>query len=268
MKHSFQDHLGRAVEIEYPPRRIVSLCPSLTETLFTLDPVGEIVGRTEYCIHPADRVETAERIGGTKNIDLASVFKLLPDLVIAEQEENRKADVEALAAEVPVFVFDVRNYEQALGAIHDLGSIIGQQDQATQLVTEITARFARLRPRSRYTAAYLVWKDPYLAVGCDTYIHSLLEVCGMQNVCADLPGRYPTITPATLRGLSPNLLLLPSEPYPFDETHIADLVPQMPDTRIILVDGEMFSWYGSRMKPAADYLWRFLAQIEAISPES
>lgn len=268
MKHSFQDHLGRVVEIEYPPRRIVSLCPSLTETLFTLDLAGGIVGRTEYCIHPADQVETVERIGGTKNIDVASVFKLHPDLVIAEQEENRKADVEALAAQVPVYVFDVRNYEQALGAIHDLGSITGRQDQATQLVTEITTRFARLWQRSRRTVAYLVWKDPYLAVGRDTYIHSLLELCGLQNVCGDLPGRYPTVTPAELRSLSPSLLLLPSEPYPFDDTHVAELAPQMPDARAILVDGEMFSWFGGRMKPAADYLWRFLAQIEEISPES
>lgn len=261
MRRIFRDHLGREVAIAFPPRRIVSLCPSLTETLFALGLEDEIVGRTSYCVHPAEQVPAVPTVGGTKDVKIQTILDLRPDVVIAEKEENRPEVVETLAAAAAVYVTDVRSYGQAFQAIRDLGAVTDRAPTAEALTAEIAARFARL-PRGRaMTVAYLVWRQPYLAVGRDTYIHSLLEICGLQNVYATLPDRYPTITLVDLQALSPELLLLSSEPFPFDPAHVAELAAQLPRSRVILVDGEMFSWYGSRMLLAAEYLARFLAKI-------
>lgn len=261
MKRIFRDHLGREVAIAFPPRRIISLCPSLTETLFALGLEDEIVGRTSYCVHPAECVSAVPTVGGTKDVTIQAVLDLRPDVVIAGKEENRKEVVEALAAATAVYVTDVRSHGHALQAIRDLGAVTDRAQPAKALTAEIEARFARLPRGRKITAVYLVWRQPYMAVGRDTYIHSLLEICGLHNVCVTLPERYPAVTLADLQALSPELLLLSSEPFPFDHTHAAELARHLPRSRVMLVDGEMFSWYGSRMILAAEYLTRFLDEI-------
>jgi len=258
---AFEDDLGRVVYLPGPPQRIVSLCPSVTETLFVLGAGPRVVGRTRYCVHPADDVSDVPVVGGTQDVDLEAVLRLRPELVIATREENRRETVDALAAAVPVYVVDVRSYEQALTMIQSLGALTGQVGQAAALVADISGRFSRMARSEGYTAAYLVWLDPCMVAGSGTYIHTLLERCGISNVCAHLPGRYPCVSLSELRRLSPRLLLLPSEPFPFSAQHEAALSLRFPDAIVTSVDGEMFGWYGARMRQAADYLREWLVTL-------
>ena len=262
MHRTVRDDLQRQVTFDFPPRRIVCLCPSLTETLFALDQAEQVVGRTRYCIHPAKHVQSVAVVGGTKDIDIDRVRALKPDLVITEKEENLRQTVESLTASFPVFVYDVTDYQSALRAITNLGALTGRTEHAAALVHDVRQAFAHVRPRRRHRVAYLIWRDPYLAAGGGTYIHALLERCGFENVCADLPGRYPEINVKSLRRLAPTWVFLSSEPLPFDGSHVAELAAQLPAARVIPVDGELFGWYGSRMLAAADYLKQRIRQLD------
>ena len=265
MPKTVTDDLGREVTFEFPPRRLVSLCPSLTETLFALGLNAEVVGRTSYCIHPAERVRNVATVGGTQDIEIDRVHTLNPDLIIAAKEENPQDTVETLAGTFPVYVVDVADFEDALRAIAALGDLTERTAAAATLAGSIRAAFADLRPRTTHRVAYLVWRDPYMAVGADTYICSLLAKCGCANVCAHLTDRYPEVSVETLHKLAPERILLSSEPFPFHDAHVAELAPQFPSARVIRVDGQMFSWYGSRMLPAAEYLKRFAAELDSTS---
>jgi iron complex transport system substrate-binding protein len=263
MRNAVIDDLRHEVTFHFPPRRVVSLCPSLTETLFAVGlDENTIVGRTTYCIHPAEGVQGVPVVGGTKSVDVERIRALEPDLVIAEKEENPRQVVETLAETLPVFVFDVTDFESALRAISTLGALSGRAAQAEKLVADIRAAFAQLHPRRTQRVAYLVWRNPYMAAGQDTYIHALLERCGFENVCAPLAGRYPVITDEVLRDLAPEWILLSSEPFSFDDAHVAELGAQIPTARAIRVDGEMFGWYGSRMLAAARYLEQLVARLD------
>ena len=258
-----QDDLQREVGFKYPPDRIVCLCPSLTETLFDLGLADRIVGRTCYCVHPAGLVDDVAVVGGTKDVEVGRVLDLKPDLVIAEKEENTPTVVSQLAERVPVYVCDVTDYASALGVITNLGRIMDRESAATTLGAKIRATFTGLKPRSDCSAAYLIWKDPYMAVGPGTYIHALLERCGFRNCFADVPQRYFVTALKMLRDRSPACVLLSSEPYSFDKSDAAELAEQLPATRVITVDGEMFSWYGSRMLRAGVYLKQLMSDLEA-----
>jgi iron complex transport system substrate-binding protein len=251
---TFTDDLGRTVKIARPPRRIVCLCPSLTETLFDLGAGERVVGRTRYCVLPAVAVERVAIVGGTKDVDVERVRSLRPDLVIAEKEENPRDTVERLAEEWPAFVFDVTDFESALRAIAMLGRLTDSAAGPEEYIRRIRAAFAALQPLPPTRAAYLIWRNPYRAAGRGTFIHALLERCGFINICADSGGRYPLVEIETLRTLKPECLLLSSEPFPFDETHRRELAAQLLETRVVCVDGQMFGWYGTRMAAAATYL--------------
>ncbi len=263
MSKTVRDDLERDVTFRFPPRRIVCLCPSLTETLFALGLDEQVVGRTRYCIHPAQRVQSVTVVGGTRDIDSDRVRALRPDLVIAAREENPEQVVELLADALPVFVCDVTDYDSALRAVTRLGNLTNRAQQAAALVHGICAAFAELRPNTTHRVAYLIWREPYMAVGCGTYIHALLEKCGFENLCKGLPGRYPEITTGLLRQLAPTWILLSSEPFPFNESHFGELASQIPAVRVVRVDGEMFSWYGSRMLAAAEYLRKLIRRLDA-----
>jgi ABC-type Fe3+-hydroxamate transport system substrate-binding protein len=263
MRTTVRDNAGREVTFAFPPERIVCLCPSLTETLCALGCVGRLVGRTRYCVRPADQVGHVELVGGTRDFDVGRIRALQPDLVIADQEENPRSAVESLAALCPVFVCYVTDCESAVRVIANLGELVDRAEQAATLVRDVRRALARLRPGRRQRVAYLIWRDPYMAAGGDTYIHALLEKCGLDNVCGDLPGRYPEVSIELLRQLDPAWILLSSEPFPFDESHVAEFGGQLPRARVISVDGQMFGWYGSRMLAAADYLERLITDIEA-----
>lgn len=260
VKHVF-DHLGRPVAVPFSPQRIVSLCPSLTETIVALGAGERVVGRTQFCIHPADVLANVMRVGGTKRVKDDVIASLAPDLIIAEKEENPKEIVERLAESYPVYVTDVETYEDALHMIRDLGEIIGAYEEAMQLIREIEAGFAKLTQVESVRAAYFIWQNPYMVAGDHTYIHSLLTRCGFTNVFAGAEGRYPVVTEEDIRAAAPDYLFLSSEPFPFVERHQGELAMRFPDSKIVLVDGEMFSWYGSRMIEAADYLRELVKDV-------
>ena len=255
------DHLGRTVVVPFPPQRIVSLCPSLTETIVELGAGNRLIGRTQFCIHPTDALADVVRVGGTKQVKDDVIASLAPDLIIAEKEENPKGMVERLAESYPVYVTDVETYEHALHMIRDLGRIVDAPQEAKQLISEIEEAFAELQRVESVSAAYFIWQNPYMVAGDHTYIHSLLTRCGFTNVFAAAEGRYPVVTEDDIRRAAPDYLFLSSEPFPFAEKHREEMAELFPDSTVILVDGEMFSWYGSRMLKAGKYLNKMVDSI-------
>ena len=243
------DALGRPVRLAAPPRRIVSLVPSQTELLADLGLDDEVVGLTRFCVHPAGWKAAKTIIGGTKNVDVARVRGLAPDLVIANKEENVREQVEALAAVCPVYVTDVADVADALAMIRAVGALVGRPARAGRLADEIEAGFDALPPAPPRpeSALYLIWRDPWMTVGRDTIIADVMGRGGWTNAAADRD-RYPVLTDDEVRALAPEVVLLSSEPYPFREKHVAEVQALVPGARVALVDGEAFSWYGSRLR--------------------
>jgi len=235
------------------PTRIVSLVPSLTELLFDLGLGRIVVGRTRFCIHPAEFIEKVPVVGGTKNPRLDKIRKLAPDLIIANKEENRKEDVEELQKDFEVMVTEIDTIDEALFAIHDIGWTCGVQDQAKELISKIRQQMEQVPDEPPMSAAYFIWRDPWMSVGRDTYIHSVLDHWKLKNVYGSQT-RYPKTTLHELSLKKPELILLSSEPYPFKEKHIAEVSKFCPGSSVVLVNGEWFSWYGSRMLKAFSQL--------------
>ena len=254
---SFTDSTGTTIHLTTAPRRIVSLVPSQTELLHALGLEEEVVGITRFCVHPTEWFRNKTRIGGTKDVQVQKLLSLQPNLVIANKEENIREQVEAIRQQVPVYTTDVNGLKDALEMIAVIGEITGRSAQARQINDTIREGFRRLEPiPGGPRTAYLIWKDPYMAAGGDTFIHDMLQRCGLTNIYASAQ-RYPVTSVGELKELDTRLLLLSSEPYPFREKHIRELQEALPDTRILLVDGEYFSWYGSRLIGAADYFRQF-----------
>lgn len=243
------------------PQRIISLVPSISELLYDLNLSVEVVGITKFCVHPAEWYQTKEKIGGTKNVNIEKVKALRPDLIIASKEENVQEQVSTLADLFPVFLTDVCTYDDAIIMIKQIGAITAKETQAITISNTIQAEFDILTkaPRSINTT-YFIWKDPYMTIGADTFIHDLLEKIGLKNMFS-VQKRYPQTTLEDLGKLNPQLILLSSEPYPFKEKHIAEIQRFLPTAKVVLVDGEMFSWYGSRMKYMPAYFNKLLAEI-------
>jgi ABC-type Fe3+-hydroxamate transport system substrate-binding protein len=248
----FTDQLGRTIELKEPPKRIISVVPSQTELLYDLG-MDEVIGITKFCVHPESWFRTKTRIGGTKTLNIAKIKELHPDLIIANKEENVKEQIEELEKDFPVFVTDVNILDDAYQMIYQVGKLVGKERRATEMIQQINAGFAQLQKQnSKLQTAYLIWKDPYMTVGGDTFIDDMLYYAGFTNIFSD-KSRYPEITITDLHDRSCELLLLSSEPYPFKQKHIDEIQEQLPNTKIILVDGEMFSWYGSRLLQAPEY---------------
>jgi ABC-type Fe3+-hydroxamate transport system substrate-binding protein len=253
----YTDQLGREVDIPYPPRRIISLVPSQTELLYDLGLGEEVTGITKFCVHPDSWFREKTRIGGTKQLHLEQILALQPDLVIANKEENSAEQVQYLMNHVPVWVSDIRTLENALEMIGSIGEISCKSERAAEISRNISFGFSRLREgvqgQPLLRTAYFIWREPWMVAGGDTFIHDMLQCCGLENVFGDR-ARYPVVDSEQLRAVNCQLILLSSEPYPFKEQHITELARLLPAARVLLVDGEMFSWYGSRLGKAADYL--------------
>ena len=245
-----------------PPRRIVSLVPSQTELLADLGLDAEVVGVTRFCVHPSGWKASKQIVGGTKNVRVDRVEALRPDLVLANKEENVREQVEAIRAFAPVEVTDVATVEDALAMIRRVGALVGRAARADELAEEIARGFGQLGAAEPLRAAYLIWRDPYMSVGGDTFIADMMRRAGLINVFGDRT-RYPTVTPDDLRQAGAEVVLLSSEPYPFQEEHVAELEAAVPGVRVQLVDGEPFSWYGSRMRLAPPYLAALRRQLVA-----
>ncbi|NDJ60085.1 MAG: ABC transporter substrate-binding protein [Chloroflexi bacterium] len=277
--------------VEQPPRRVVSLVPSVTESLFDLGLGDRVRAITDYCIHPADQVARLPRIGGTKNPDVAQIIALSPDLVIANQEENRREDVEALqAANIPVWVTFPRTVREAFNLLWTIMHIFDEPQmvervRAMEWTVDWLERMAETREETTPCRVFApIWLDPLMTFNADTFPHDLLRLCGGQNVFAErdrqyplkadlgeaepyadddprVAGRdtrYPRITLAEVEAAQPDVILLPSEPFAFDESHIPMFaaldVPAAHHNRIHLLDGSLLTWHGTRIARAVSVL--------------
>ena len=253
--------LQRISDLTYLPQRIISLVPSQTELLHDLGLETETIGITKFSVHPAKWFKTKERIGGTKTIKINKINQLQPDLIIANKEENVKEQIDQLAINYPVWITDINNLADGLQMISDIGTLTGKTETVDLLITQIKNAFAGLPIiENPVNTAYLIWRKPYMTIGSDTFIHDIMERCGFKNIFSDKK-RYPETNVDELRTKDCRLLLLSSEPYPFTQKHIAELQLQLPNTKIMLADGEMFSWYGSRLLKAAEYFKQLILQI-------
>ncbi|MFN5317385.1 MAG: ABC transporter substrate-binding protein [Bacteroidia bacterium] len=253
-KRIFTDQLARNIEVSFPPQKIVSLVPSQTELLFDLNLKPFISAITKFCIHPKELVVNMEIVGGTKTIHLDKLASIKPDLIIATKEENTRSEIEEIAKEFPVWISDIKNLEDALIMIKSVGALTNTEVHANEIADAITARFDGLRPMHKLLkAVYLIWRKPYMSVNRHTFIHDMLQRSGFTNLCAEVNERYPEISESALVALNPDVVLLSSEPYPFAEKHIKELSQILPNCRIELVDGELFSWYGTRLLYSPDY---------------
>ena len=262
------DASGVAVELARPPRRIVSLVPSITETLCALGLADALVGITVYCVEPRAIVGGKTKIGGEKNPDLETIRGLEPDLVIANVEENLREHVDALRAwSIPVWVTYPRTVVEGIQLIAELGAVTGAETRAAEMVEQITPLYERVAgaaARRRPVAVfYPIWRGPYMTINRDTYIHDMLRVCGARNVFGDRAERYPAVTLDEVAAQRPDVILLPDEPFRFRRAHVADFtgyadVPAVRDGRIHLVDGKPFSWHGPRIAEALRLLPRLI----------
>ncbi|TQR21712.1 ABC transporter substrate-binding protein [Psychrobacillus vulpis] len=252
MANLITDHLGRQMNISMPPKRIVSICPAITETLFALGLDKEIVGRTKYCIFPQGIVEKVPIVGGTKEVNVEKIRELQPDLILAEKEENTEEIVHTLEKIAPVFVLEVQSIKDAYRFIHTLGFLTNQQQEADYLIASCKDSFPTPLHKKKLNAAYVIWRKPYMVVGGTTYINDVLHMLGFYNPFGKEDSRYPIVSKEQFTEANIDVLLLASEPFPFQEKHIAEFKAFLPNTKIVLVDGEMF-WYGARMKLAGAY---------------
>jgi ABC-type Fe3+-hydroxamate transport system substrate-binding protein len=247
------DMLGRDVELRFPPKRIVSVVPSQTELLHYLGLEDEVVGITKFCVHPDSWFRNKTRIGGTKKLNIEKIRELQPDLIIANKEENEREQIEELAKEFPVWISDIQNIPQALQMIQVTGQLTDKEAKANELVDEIVMGFTNLQKATTpKRVAYFIWYNPWMSVGGDTFISNIIQTIGWHNVLQH-ESRYPEVNLEQLKELNPELVLLSSEPFPFKEKHMDEIKAILPDAEVKLVDGEMFSWYGSRMKEAVGY---------------
>ena len=251
MTRNFKDQLGNSIDLSFPPQRIISLVPSQTELLFDLGLDEEIAGITKFCIHPADKCKEKSKVGGTKNVDFKKVTELKPDLIIANKEENSKAEIELLQKEYPVWISDIHDLNSALEMMKEVGGITGKEEEAAKLVYKIKDSFKELSFLN-LRVAYFIWRKPYMTAGHDTFIHSMLSYAGFKNVF-EPQQRYPVVDARALQKANPDLIFLSTEPFPFSEKHIEEFQRICPKARVILVNGEYFSWYGSRLVGAVEY---------------
>lgn len=252
--------MGREVEYSYPPKRIVSVVPSQTELLYDLGLEDEVVGITKFCVHPEAWFRSKTRIGGTKQLHIDKIQQLKPDLIIANKEENTQEQIEELAKEFPVWLSDIQNIPQALQMIQVVGQLTGKEHKAAEIVDHVVGGFNSLqRATISKRVAYFIWYKPWMSVGKDTFISNMIQTIGWQNVMGDKL-RYPEVTLEELKAYDPEMVLLSSEPFPFKEKHIDEIKAVLPDADVRLVDGEMFSWYGSRMLKAVAYMNTLLKQ--------
>ncbi len=264
-KSVFTDQMNREVEVVFPPKRIVSLVPSQTELLYDLGLHDEVVGQTLFCIHPAEMHAVKPRVGGTKKPSIEKILALKPDLIIGNKEENDKETITELAKYCPVWMSDIQQLDDAVDMIVKIGELVNKETQAKILTQTIATSFARLTPNPQTSTlkhtVYLIWRSPWMAAGKNTFITDMMSRMGLENVAVNESSRYPELSDERLKALNPSLILLSSEPYPFKAKHIEELQLVCPQAQVLLVDGELFSWYGSRLLHSAEYFMALAQQI-------
>jgi len=260
-KITVTDDFGQTLVFEKAPERIVSLVPSITETLIELGAGNRVVGITNYCIHPARAVDDIPRVGGTKGASLEKIDALRPDLVITNREENRKRRIDALREKYPVYVTYPRTVEQALKIVADLGTLTRTSAKAAEIAETCDQIVTSTDPVVRgnpFPTACLIWRDPWMAVGADTYISDLLGTFGFRNVFTRDDGRYPEVSLGTIAERGTDVIILPNEPYAFAEPDRRQIDSSLTEkgrkVRILLVDGSYLTWFGYRTMQGLRFL--------------
>lgn len=254
---NFVDQIGVEHSFKTTPKRIISLVPSQTELLYDLGLEEEIVGITKFCVHPKHFKATKQIIGGTKQVKFDKIKVLQPDIIIANKEENTKEIVEELSKICPVWVTNIVTIEDIFLMIFDFGRLFNKRTEAQKWNDKITfayndfQQFIKNKPFRK--VAYFIWANPYLVAGKDTFINEMLTLNRFQNIYLE-KGRYPEIELEKIRKQGdPEVVFLSSEPFPFKDEHAFDIGRYTHHAKTVFVDGEMFSWYGSRLLKAFDY---------------
>ncbi|WP_339708236.1 helical backbone metal receptor [Algoriphagus aquimarinus] len=246
----YLDQLKRSITITNPPQRIISLVPSQTELLIDLGLEERIVGVTKFCVHPKGLRKRKTIVGGTKNYRMEVIESLKPDLIIGNKEENEQSGIEELMEKYPVWMSDIYTLEDSLDMIGSFGEMQGVEEKAEEMIKQLNSDFA-LPLAKKGTAIYLIWKDPIMVAGRNTFIDEMMDFAGFDNLIQT--SRYPQLTSEELVKLNPEHLLLSSEPFPFKDIHIQYFQSILPKAKVRLVDGEIFSWYGSRLLSVKGY---------------
>jgi ABC-type Fe3+-hydroxamate transport system substrate-binding protein len=264
MKKEFCDQMGFKVVVEWPPKRIISLIPSQTELLYSLGLNEEVVGITKFCVHPEEWFRSKQRVGGTKKIDFEKITALKPDLIIGNKEENQEEQIKQLMQQYSVWMSDIHNLNDAFEMMTGVGEMVNRVEQVSILVKQIKEEFVKLKlnQTTQHSAAYFIWREPYMVAGGDTFLNDMLTHCGFKNVFEKHKSRYPKLSKEEIRKQNPEVILLSSEPYPFSVKYIDEFHQICPNARILLIDGEYFSWYGSRLLEAPAYFSKVLNEME------
>ncbi len=269
----FIDQLHRKVQIVFPPQRIISIVPSQTELLFDLGLRNEVVGITKFCVHPNEWFRSKTRVGGTKKLNFETIEILQPDLIIGNKEENDEQQIKLLMEKYPVWMSDIKNLDDALDMISRIGELVNKKESAVDLNKKIATAFSKFQTSNlpddnrdfatlnKLQTAYLIWLNPTMVAGHDTFINDMMTRVGLKNVFADRDSRYPEITSYDFQKTNPELILLSSEPFPFKQKHVDEFKSILPKSKVMWVDGEMFSWYGSRLLKSAEYLTQFIHDL-------
>ncbi|PNQ73382.1 cobalamin-binding protein [Hanstruepera neustonica] len=258
-----KDQLQRTIHIDKTPKRIVSLVPSQTELLCYLGLENLLVGVTKFCVHPKNLFKDKTIVGGTKQVHVDKIQELQPDIILCNKEENTIEIVNSLEAIASVHISDINSIEDCLELIAMYGQIFKIEEKASSLIKRIQNAqskfelFTKSQPKP--IVSYFIWKDPWMVVGKDTFINYMLELNGFENYFANLL-RYPEIH-LNKEYSEIDYVFLSSEPYPFKEAHYSQIKPYFPNAKIIIVDGEMFSWYGSRLLQSFDYFKKLRQDI-------
>ena len=247
-----KDQLNKFIDIPTNPKRIISLVPSQTELLYYLGLENEVIGITKFCVHPKHWYKTKTKVGGTKQYKFDVIEKLQPDLIIANKEENDKAQIELLSNKYPVWVSDIKTLEDSFNMILRVGALVNEEKAAKNLAKTLEKQFFNLKFTKKHRVVYFIWRSPYMIAANSTFINEMLKIAGYENVFDNL-SRYPEISMQQLKESNPDVIFLSSEPYPFKEKHFEDFKDVCPNAIIKLVDGELFSWYGNRLLKSVEY---------------
>ena len=274
---SVTDARGAAISLPRPPRRIISLVPSTTESVHALGAGDRLVGVTRYCVLPPEAREKTSVVGGTKSPRLDVIRSLKPDLILGNKEENREQDVRELETVAPVYVAFPRDLTTALEELQKLGALLQCDDTAGKLVDNLALARTNLiqeaRTRAPFRFLYLIWQKPYMAAGTATFIDALIREAGGRNAVDSEAGRYPQLTVPEIEELRPDVVLFSSEPFPFEAKHTTEFLSATSDPsnlkgRTLLVDGQLLSWHGARLRDGIPYLADLAREIVALGGNS
>ena len=254
------DSTGKKIQFFEAPKRVVSLIPSITETLFDLGVGDAVAGISKYCVHPEDGVKQKQKVGGQKNPDFEVIEKINPDLIILNQEENKPEHIEWLSRRYKTWVTYPRSFKDAECLVRELGQVFSVESKAAEFAGQITDSIAELHlnHRKKRRALYLIWRNPWMSINQDTFIHSAMNLHGLENVWAQKNDRYFEVSSKDIESADPDVIILPDEPYHFKEKHKSEFmhlsISAVRNNRIFLADGTYFCWYGTRTAKASRYI--------------